>query len=183
MCVTSLCTRGALDTWSRGRSTAALAGNLMHIPVRTLVLLLAAALIRPVLACSVTAGYETFIPGSPRPSATPVRPPQVTVDSIRRGHEGESGMCADLGFLVLRVSSGGFGYSFEIVEGKLPGVFPEGFVQPVAPGFLSFIWIDGNTDAQEPLRVVVRITAMSITGSLSEPFLLTIEDPGNAPAR
>jgi hypothetical protein len=28
MCVTSLCTRGALDTWSRRRSTAALGGNL-----------------------------------------------------------------------------------------------------------------------------------------------------------
>src|SRR5205809_91891 len=27
MCVTSLCTRGALDTWSRGRSTAALCGR------------------------------------------------------------------------------------------------------------------------------------------------------------
>ena len=27
MCVTSLCTRGALDTWPRGRSTAALGGN------------------------------------------------------------------------------------------------------------------------------------------------------------
>src|SRR5689334_25407546 len=27
MCVTSLCTRGALDTWSRGRSTAALGGE------------------------------------------------------------------------------------------------------------------------------------------------------------
>ena len=27
MCVTSLCTRGALDAWSRGRSTAALCGT------------------------------------------------------------------------------------------------------------------------------------------------------------
>src|SRR5262245_9113178 len=30
MCVTSLCTRGALDTWSRGRSTAALA-DMRHV--------------------------------------------------------------------------------------------------------------------------------------------------------
>ena len=29
MCVISLCTRGALDTWSRGRSTAALGGNIV----------------------------------------------------------------------------------------------------------------------------------------------------------
>ena len=28
MCVTSLCTRGALDTWPRGRSTAALGGTI-----------------------------------------------------------------------------------------------------------------------------------------------------------
>ena len=31
MCVISLCTRGALDTWSRGRSTAALGGNLKRL--------------------------------------------------------------------------------------------------------------------------------------------------------
>jgi len=31
MCVTSLCTRGALDTWSRGRSTAALGAVIKFI--------------------------------------------------------------------------------------------------------------------------------------------------------
>lgn len=34
MCGISLCTRGALDTWSRGRSTAALGGNARVIAVR-----------------------------------------------------------------------------------------------------------------------------------------------------
>src|SRR5687767_8082388 len=29
MCVISLCTRGALDAWARGRSTAALCGTIM----------------------------------------------------------------------------------------------------------------------------------------------------------
>src|SRR6187551_654533 len=32
MCVISLCTRGALDTWSRGRSTAALGATRMAVP-------------------------------------------------------------------------------------------------------------------------------------------------------
>jgi hypothetical protein len=150
----------------------------------TLLFLAVASLAPPALACSVVGGYETFVPEPAlRPSPTLARPPQVSVDSIRRGHAGDSGMCADLGFLVLKVPSGRLGYSFELVEGNFTGVFPKGFVQSVAPGFLSFVWIDGNTEAQEPIRAVVKITAMSITGALSEPLLLTIENPGRDRAR
>ena len=41
MCLISLCTRGALDTWSRGRSTAALGGNVWVIALSVAVVVVA----------------------------------------------------------------------------------------------------------------------------------------------
>jgi len=93
-------------------------------------------------------------------------------------------MCADLGFLVLNVPKQAQGYSFELVEGRFEGMsFPTGFVQPTRLGYLSFVWVDGNTDRQEPINVIVKIIAMSSTGVLSEPLLLKIEDPGRGVVR
>lgn len=44
MCVISLCTRGALDTWSRGRSTAALGANAHPIAMNATALRVCAGL-------------------------------------------------------------------------------------------------------------------------------------------
>jgi hypothetical protein len=74
-------------------------------------------------------------------------------------------MCADAGVLVLAVSDDALGYSFEIVEGTFDDLaFPDGFVQPVQSGLLRLVWLDGNSYAQEPISVVVKITAMSGIG-------------------
>src|SRR6187431_2877016 len=52
MCGISLCTRGALDTWSRGRSTAALGGTIQRMRYIALVLLVA------LVGCAQDAGYQ-----------------------------------------------------------------------------------------------------------------------------
>ena len=152
---------------------------------RVLVAICIAVLASPAMACSFAPGYEVFRPGPvlrPRPSLNPA--PAVVVDSIERGHRGDASLCADAGILVLRVPTDLFGYSLELVEGQFDDVvFPEGFVQPTQRGYLRFVWLDGNTDRQEPIKVVVKITTMSVTGVLSEPVLLTIEDPGRAAVR
>jgi hypothetical protein len=137
------------------------------------------------IACSFAPGYEEFHPGPVmRPSATLAPAPAIKVESIRRGAKGDAGMCADAGILVLTVPRAAQGYSFELVEGKFDDeVLPKGFVQPTKPGYLAFVWLDGNTDVQEPISVVVKITAMSSLGVLSEPLLLKIEDPGRGRVR
>jgi|SRR6188768_723990 len=132
------------------------------------------------IACSFAPGYEAFLPGPVmRPSPTLAPAPAVSVEGIRRGTNGDPGMCADAGVLVLKVPRAAQGYSFELVEGRFDDqVFPQGFVQPTRPGYLTFVWLDGNTDVQEPIDVVVKVTAISNIGVLSEPLLLKIEHPG-----
>ncbi len=92
-------------------------------------------------------------------------------------------MCADIGFLSLTVPSETAGFRFELVEGNLPVRFPQGFIKPRKPGVLGFIWSDGNTDAQEPIHAIVKVTAVSSAGVMSEPLLLKIDHPGVAPGR
>ena len=152
---------------------------------RMLLAVAAATFAFPVLACSVARGYKVFLPGPLyRPGETLLPAPKVTVDRIERGDVGDPGMCADAGVLVLAVQDDALGYSFEITEGAFDDVvFPEGFVQPTEPGLFRFVWLDGNTHAQEPLKVVVKVTAMSGNGSLSEPLLLRVEDPGRGEVR
>ena len=139
---------------------------------------------RPVLACSFAPGYEAFRPVRFLPGSNLLPEPAVSVDRIERGHQGDAGLCADAGILVLKVPTEMLGYSFELVEGTFDDVvFPEGFVQPTERGYLRFVWLDGNTDRQEPIDVLVKITTMSATGVLSEPLLLRIEDPGRGSVR
>ena len=138
----------------------------------------------PALCCSVLPNYEPVDSASVTRAAMGTSPPPaVTVEQIVRGHEGEIGDCAHLGWVVLKVPREPLGFRFEIVEGSLKGVLPEGFVRPTTPGTLGFIWGDANSDAQEPIRVVVSVISISMDGSISRPLVLTIEDPGRPAAR
>jgi len=157
--------------------------------VRTLLAVATATLTFRVLACSFAPGYEVFLPGPIlRPGSTLVSTPKVSVDRIERGrNEGDpAATCADAGILVLTVPNDVVGYSFEIVEGAFDDiVFPEGFVKATEtqPGLLRFVWLDGDTYVQEPIKVVVKVTAISTNGTLSEPLMLRIEDPGRGGVR
>jgi len=138
----------------------------------------------PAFACSIAPSYMPF-EHIPEPPSSPVStpPPQISVDGIRRGHAGDAGMCADIGFLSLKVPTDPAGFRFELVEGNLPVRFPQGFIKPRKPGVLGFIWSDGNTDAHEPIHAIVKVTAVSSAGVMSEPLLLKIDHPGVAPGR
>jgi hypothetical protein len=112
-------------------------------------------------------------------------PPQISVEKVERGYGGSDDSCSDLGTLVLKVPESVAGYAFEIVAGNFDNdvPFPAGFVQPAIRGHLRFVWVDGPKSPQEPLNVLVKITAMSATGALSEPLFLRIQDPGGARIR
>jgi len=151
---------------------------------RRVLVVISLLLAQPAVACSLSRGYESFLPERATNGQAAADPQvRIVVDSIQRGRKGDGGTCADIGFLVLKVPAERLGYRFEVVEGDLAVMFPQEFVQPVAPGLIGFTWIDGNTDEQEPIRAVVRVTAMSTTGAQSEPWLLTIEDAGRPPGR
>lgn len=152
--------------------------------------LLLVGTVSPALACSMVPSYmELQLDAASRPQTALLPPPSVTVQEIRRGRTGEAGMCADLGFLVLRIPDEIRGYKFEVVEGMFPAstfpvsAFPKGFVQPRTGGWLSFSWVDGALDEQEPINIVVKITSISLAGVPSEPLYLRIEDPGRVADR
>ena len=153
---------------------------------RVLLTLIAWAIALPAMACSFAPGYKVFRPAPVlRPGFTLAPAPKVIVARLVRGHRGVPATdCSDAGILELTVPSDALGYSFEIVEGDFDDVvFPEGFVQPTQSGLLRFFWLDGNTNLQEPIKVVVKITTMSASGNVSEPLLLKIEDPGRGGVR
>jgi hypothetical protein len=136
--------------------------------------------------CSLMRGYARFELGPVlRPSNVLLPAPAVSVVSIERGYnDGDSGSCADAGILVLKVPSNAYGYRFELVEGAFDDVvFPDYFVRPIGGGELRFVWLDGRRNYQEPIKVVVRVTAISSTGAVSEPSVLPIEHPGGARVR
>jgi hypothetical protein len=137
-------------------------------------------------ACSPARGYRPFlsVPTSSRAAALSP-PPRVTVDKIERGYGDSNVDCSNLGVLVLKVPAETIaGYTFEIVTGRFDSEipFPRGFVQPITRGQLRFVWLDGANSPQEPLDVVVKITALSATGALSEPKYLRVQDPGGVRA-
>lgn len=130
-------------------------------------------------ACSVLPTFDPVPASVIGSESAPAAAPVVTVERIVRGRVGEAGTCAELGFLTLKVPHEVLGFRIEPVSGNLGRtVFPEGFVQPREQGRLGFVWLDGNTDAQEPIDVVVRVSALSPDGVVSEPVQLRITHPG-----
>ena len=153
---------------------------------RVLVVLLAFGVAKAVLACSPVRGYTPFTPGPVlRPDTNLLPPPRLSVEKVERGYGGSNDSCSDLGTIVLKVPLSVAGYAFEIVEGQFDRdtPFPDGFVQPATRGYLRFVWIDGAKSLQEPIDVLVKITAISAVGVLSEPLFLRIQDPGEVPVR
>jgi hypothetical protein len=156
----------------------------MRMPVRSIaVIWLGLSLAHAAHGCSLGQGYELFrLSGVVYPAKRLAPAPEVSVASIKRGYnDGEPNSCSDAGVLVLRVPSDISGYRFELVEGTFDdAVFPEEFVRPILSGELSFVWLDGKTNWQEEIDVLVKVTAISSIGVLSKPTFLRIQHPGGA---
>ncbi|TLM73953.1 hypothetical protein ACONUD_02700 [Microbulbifer harenosus] len=134
-------------------------------------------------ACSFAPGYQKFLmaPSIYRKDAKP-EAPKITVKEIRRGEKGDPGMCADAGILVLKIENFKLntGYSFTIENGVAEdSIFPEDYIAPV-PGSreLMFVWLDGASYFQEPIELKVKVVAISLGGTESQPGYVKIEDPG-----
>jgi hypothetical protein len=139
------------------------------------------------LACSFTPGYEPFRIEAVvrRPTPAPAAAPAIEVERIERGYDdGDGASCSDAGIFVFRVPSDVLGYRFEIVAGGDDGhVFPDGFVRTREPGRLRFVWLDGESNWQESIDLLVKVTAISSLGVVSEPALLRIRHSGGATGR
>jgi hypothetical protein len=138
-------------------------------------------------ACSLVRSYEPFRLPTIR-YTDPAPAPDVRVADIKRGHSGSTTACANVGSVLVSVPAGDAGYSFEVIESRGPRiVFPAGFVRSSSgyaqPANLRFYWDDGATDAQEPIELRVKVTAMSRDGVFTDPVVLKIEHPGVSAAR
>jgi len=134
-------------------------------------------------ACSFAPGYQDFLmaPSIYRKDFKP-DPPQISVKEIRRGEKGDPGMCADVGILVLKIDNFKLntGYSFTIESGVVEDrIFPEEYIVPV-PGSreLMFVWLDRASYFQEPIQLKVKVVAISLGGTESQPSYVNIEDTG-----
>ncbi|MCG7530873.1 hypothetical protein MHM98_05815 [Psychrobium sp. MM17-31] len=150
------------------------------------------SLISPALACSFMSIYTKLDIESYTGPAVKAVSPNFKVESIKRGSDdGNFASCSDAGVLKLRNSnhsSDQQGYVFEVVEGA--------YKEPIFSGDILFpdklwhdkslykiIWFDGNTNEQEPFNILVKITAVSISGDKSEPQYLAIKHSGTKAQR
>lgn len=156
-------------------------------------LLLGLALPSSALACSFIEYDEHVIDDT----STDVVPPSLpTLDelSVTRGvgptsagfGTQMSSSCDDLGWITLLLSAEddvsapeNLGFTFALDTGSLPFTLPTEAVRPF-DGSITFVWIDGATDEQEPIEATVTVNTMDEAGNLSaESLLLTISDEGS----
>jgi hypothetical protein len=139
--------------------------------------LVAAIIVSPISAraCSFPQPEPVEI-GTPAPDApkeAAPRAPLVVVESIGRGYRGKrADSCADTGVVTLVIDvdevSRGVVYDFREISGRAddiifePGAVSGGY----GVGKVAFVfpWIDGATHKQEPLDLVVRVTALTRSG-------------------
>jgi hypothetical protein len=135
-------------------------------------------------ACSFAPTTEEFVldnSDAPAPS-TPI----FVVKSINRGFDdGDGGSCSDAGILTLKIASpieANVGYIFEISEGTFDDkIFYDAPIKSsefAKEGTFTFIWLDGESDSQEPINITVEITPVAKSGAKGKPAHLKITHPG-----
>lgn len=143
-----------------------------------------------VLACSF-ADFRVFPPEIPMIKKKGGVPKAPTVSfEVSRGHVDSYDSCADTGTITLTISTDGYGrstvgYLFEVVENSTgQKIFPEYAVYGFSPRGKSssfvFPWIDGASDVQEPLKIVLNVYRVSSTWKKSEVVTVVIKHPGKA---
>lgn len=144
-------------------------------------------------ACSFVGPAELVVVPSDDTTA-PDAPALGAADVTRgRGPRGflvqSSTSCDDLGWIELTATSTddmtpaeALAFDVELVEGELPDglVLPDGPMTYFTPETLSWVWVDGDTNDQEPLSFVVAVRAVDQAGNTSDAAEVTIEDPGSS---
>uniref|UniRef100_UPI001CFCD8A0 hypothetical protein n=1 Tax=Microbulbifer aggregans TaxID=1769779 RepID=UPI001CFCD8A0 len=134
--------------------------------------------------------HELFPPKNPFSSSHGSKPaaPEV-IYKIQRGSPKIKTSCADLGVVSISISSQGYrnrstGYLFEVVSSsESQEIFPKQAVQGVLSKDgkevrFDFSWIDGASEVQEPIEVVVNVYRISSLWVLSEPTKVVIKHRG-----
>lgn len=142
-------------------------------------------------ACSLAGpiAFEVDPAEGPAPS-----PPEVVEVVVKRGvgpaPEGcgtfRSSSCDDLGWIGITVADAGpdVGFAVRLVEGELPVDVVDapqaGSVADDGRWLDVGAWLDGATDAQEPIDAVVEVVAVSRAGAESTPVRVPVADAGTA---
>lgn len=143
----------------------------------------------PSYACSfVQPTPVSFDPSLARPGDQPPASPEVSVKSIRRGSGEDRTSCADTGVVVLAIpataESRELAYSFEMISGRADDVIfqpgpSSGFEQNGALLFY-FPWLDGASNTQEPLDLVVQVTPFRQSGLRGNPAAVSVVHAGHS---
>jgi hypothetical protein len=158
-------------------------------------LTLAAALATGLLASSLAAACSfappDYVEVEPRVARAgePVPPaPAIGVAGVSRGNGDEPQLsCSDLGVVSLWMPDDAATAATIVVFDVLSSTAAESIVpdRPMRAGpardgrrYFVFPWIDGADDAQEPLRMRIRATALSATGARGGSTMIEVDDPG-----
>jgi hypothetical protein len=128
-----------------------------------------------------------FDQGLAKPVDVAPPPPAVAIEAISRGSANNPlSSCADTGVAVLSIpataANKGLVFSFDLVSGNTDDrIFPPGlFTGFEGNGKIQFVfpWVDGASDKQEPLDLVVRVTPYLHSGLAGAPTEVRIKDNG-----
>jgi MYXO-CTERM domain-containing protein len=164
----------------------------MRFTVLSLIALVVCLRAVPAEACSIVGPTPLQI--DPTLKATDTTPPTLTVAAltgVKRGQGRQSDGCSstasscdDLGWINVAVQgtddmtmSQELGFRVALVAGTPPAglTIPEG----ATTGFVSLLWIDGNTDDQEAFDFTLAIVAVDRAGNESAPKTVHIVSEGS----
>jgi len=144
----------------------------------------------PVFACSF-AKVNYFPPQNPliKPSGNKPDAPKVEFKVVR-GHLNGASSCSDTGSITIMIPAQGYdshstGYFFEVISStEKQQIFPTGAIfgnskSKDGVNSYTFPWIDGSSDVQEPLEVIVNVYRVGLNWVLSDPAELVIGHHGS----
>ncbi len=155
----------------------------------TILVLIGSLFCNAVFACSF-ARTKYFLPQNPLVAPRGEKPKVPEVEfKVTRGHLNTTDSCSDTGVITIEIPAQGYasystGFLFEVISSSEPQtIFPELAVYSNAKSIAgvnrySFPWVDGASDVQEPLKVVVNIYRVGVNWVISDPMKLVINHRG-----
>ena len=155
----------------------------------TILVLIGSLFCDAVFACSF-ARAKYFPPQNPLIVARGEKPKVPKVEfKVKRGYLNNIDSCSDTGVITIEIPAQGYasystGYLFEVVSSsEAQTIFPDLAIYSNAKSITgvnrySFPWVDGGSNVQEPLKVVVNIYRIGVNWVLSDPTKLEINHRG-----